>query len=333
MPFMIGGAKLIGDEFQCHLVEYMRTTVYKIPGLKVGEPNLPASTIFEDPEFRASVVVDPFDYLKEENISDQFEFEDNFQAVLSETCPSPAQGSEAAPYLVIQFKEDLNGFAAVDGQCRRICFDGVERFVLVECGEPYTPHPNERKRTIYAVLTAVRAEFGVTDGMEPCFNTRCYRAADGRCVHPIRFNISEPTVQVTRPIDAKEVADRAAAAAALATQIEETMQAPDNGPGTGRGPYFSACLEELIGALQLDDTKDHAYWRLWYLQLSDRIEKLGEQCRPRLQLGNEEGLRDEYDHRNLIVHRGVDRIDGKLLRSIQTKAIGIIKRMTRAPGS
>ena len=109
MPFMIGGAKLIGDEFQCHLVEYMRTTVYKIPGLKVGEPNLPASTIFEDPEFRASVVVDPFDYLKEESISDQFEFEDNFQAVLSETCPSPAQGSEAAPYLVIQFKEDLNG--------------------------------------------------------------------------------------------------------------------------------------------------------------------------------------------------------------------------------
>ena len=80
--------------------------------------------------------------------------------------------------------------------------------------------------------------------------------------------------------------------------------------------------------MQLDDTRDHAYWRLWYLQLSDRIEKFGEQCRPRLQLGNQEGLKDEYNQRNLIAHRGVDRIDGSLLRSIQTKAIGIIKWKT-----
>ena len=274
--------------------------------------------------------LEPPTYLRDEGISDQFEFEDNFQAVLSEACPSPAPDSEAPLYVVIQFKEDLNAFAAVDGQCRRICVDGVERFVLVECGEPYTPNPNERKRTINAVLTAVRGEFGVADGMEPCFNTRCYRTDDGQCVHPWRAEFSEPTIRLTRPIEATEVADRATAAAALVTQIEKSIQTSHSGAQPGREPRFGVCLEELIEAMQLDETKDHAYWRLWYLQLHDRLEEFGKQCRPKVQLGNPKSIdfKDEDNHRKLIAHRGVDRIDGSLLRSIQTKAIDIIKRKT-----
>ena len=187
---------------------------------------------------------------------------------------------------------------------------------------------NERTRTINAVLTAVRGEFGITDGMEPCYNTRCYRADYGQCVHPIRVNFGEPTVTVTTPIEAEEVANRAGAAAALAKQIEQSMQASYTGIQPGRGPDFGVYLEELTEALQLDETRDHSYWRLWYLQLYDRLEKFGKQCRPRLQLGNQEGLSDEGKHRNLIAHRGTDRIDGALLRSIQTKAIDIVKRKT-----
>ena len=128
---------------------------------------------------------------------------------------------------MIQFKENLNAFAAVHGQCRKICVEGVERFVLVECGEPSTPNPDERKGTINDVLTAVvRGEFGVTNGMEPSFNTRCYRAAGGQCVHPFRVEISEPAVEVARPVDGTEVTDKAAAAAALALQIEKSRQVP-----------------------------------------------------------------------------------------------------------
>lgn len=328
MPFMIGGARLIGVDFHCCLVEYMRTTVYRIPGLKVGKVTHESWLISDEPEFRASVVVDPSVFLRDEGISDQFEFEDNFQAALNEACPSPASRTEAPLYLVIQFREDMNAFSAVDGQCRKVSFDGVERYLLVECGEPYTPNPNERTRTINAVLTAVRAEFEVTDGMQPCFNARCYRSAEGQCVFPVRFDLSEPSVQVTRPIDTDDVSSRARAAGALVTQIERKMRVSDIGANGSYGPDFNVCLEELIEALQLDETRDHMYWRLWYLQLSDRLEKFGDQCRPRLQLGNEEGLKDEYIHRNLIAHRGVDRIDGNLLRSIQAKAVGIIKRKT-----
>ena len=328
MPITIWAARMIGADFPCQLVEYMRTIVYQIPSLKVKEPRPAACIIFDEPEFRASMVADPFAYLRDEGISDEFEFEDNFQAALSEACPSPAPDSEAPLYLLIQFKEDLNAFAAVDGQCRRIGSDRDETFVLVECGEPYTPNPSERKRTINAVLTAVRGEFGITDGMEPCFNTRCYRADDGQCVNPFRVELGEPTLQVTRPMDATEVANRAGAAAVLAKQIDQSMQSSDSGAQKGRGPDFGICLEELTEALQLDEARDHAYWRLWYLQFCDRLEKFGKQCRPRLQLGNQEGLKDEDGHRNLIAHRGVDRIDGSLLRSIQMKAIGIIKQKT-----
>lgn len=143
MPFMIGGARLIGTDFHCSLVEYMRTIIYRIPRFKVSGPRPAPCVIFRDPGFKASVVVDPLAYLRDERISNQFEFEDNFQTALREKCPSPAPDSEMPLYLVIQFKEDMNPFAALDGQCRQISFDGVDRFVLVECGEPYTPKPNE----------------------------------------------------------------------------------------------------------------------------------------------------------------------------------------------
>ena len=122
--------------------------------------------------------------------------------------------------------------------------------------------------------------------MEPCFNARCYRADDGQCVFPWRVEVSEPTVEVIRPIGATEVRDKAGAAGALVAQIEKSIQTSYSGAQTGRGPDFSVCLEELIEALQLDETKDHKYWRLWYLQLYDRLEKFGKQCRPKFQLGN-----------------------------------------------
>ena len=326
MPITLDGARLIGDDFHCRLVEYMRTIVYRIPSLKVTKPWPPACLISQESGFRASVVTDPFAYLRDESISDQFEFEGNFQTALREKCPSPMPDSEPPLYLVVQFKEDLISFAADDGQCRRIAGDDGERFILVECGEPYIPNPNERKRTIATVLTAVRGAFDITDGMEPCFNARCYRADGGECIHPLGLEFSSPTLQITNPIDSTKVTEKAGAAADLVTQIKNSIQTSNAGNQTSHGSDFNLCLEELLEALQLDETINHAYWRLWYLQVYDRLEKFGRQCQ--VQIGNQDDLVDEKAHRNLIAHRGVDRIDGRLLRSVQTKAIRIIKRKT-----
>ena len=59
MPITIWAARSIGAEFRCELVEYMRTIVYKVPGLKVTGPKPAAYVMLDDPEFKASVVVDP----------------------------------------------------------------------------------------------------------------------------------------------------------------------------------------------------------------------------------------------------------------------------------
>ena len=60
MPIMIGGARLIGADFHCHLVEYIRTTVFRIPSLMVKGSNATTCVILDEPEFKATVVVDPF---------------------------------------------------------------------------------------------------------------------------------------------------------------------------------------------------------------------------------------------------------------------------------
>ena len=49
MPITIWAARMIGADFPCQLVEYMRTTVYQIPSLKVKEPRPAACIIFDEP--------------------------------------------------------------------------------------------------------------------------------------------------------------------------------------------------------------------------------------------------------------------------------------------
>ena len=70
MPITIWAARSIGGEFRCDLVEYMRTIVYKIPGLKVKGPRPGPSIMFDVSDFKASVVVDPFTYLSDDEFSD-----------------------------------------------------------------------------------------------------------------------------------------------------------------------------------------------------------------------------------------------------------------------
>ena len=59
-------------------------------------------------------------------------------------------------------------------------------------------------------------------------------------------------------------------------------------------------------------------------KLWDRAEKFGKAVKPRLQLRN--NLKVERDHRDDIAHRGVERADGKLLRSFQQRLFDIIRQ-------
>ena len=52
MPITIWAARSIGVEFRCELVEYMRTIIYKVPGLKVKGPRPAPCIMIDAPDFQ-----------------------------------------------------------------------------------------------------------------------------------------------------------------------------------------------------------------------------------------------------------------------------------------
>ena len=54
-------------------------------------------------------------------------------------------------------------------------------------------------------------------------------------------------------------------------------------------------------------------------------QELGDAFRPKLQLLNDQDLKNEKQHRNDIAHYKVDALDWEMLRSLQKKVFGILK--------
>ncbi len=84
---------------------------------------------------------------------------------------------------------------------------------------------------------------------------------------------------------------------------------------------FGIRLESLVEALQLDPSLDEAYLRLWFLRLYHWADRFGKTCE--WQLPNR--LPEVKDHRNNIAHRGVEKLDKRLLASFQKSLFGIIR--------
>ena len=197
--------------------------------------------------------------------------------------------------------------------------------MIADCDDAPAPRPYERSRAIDTVLTAARVEFGITEGIEKAFDARCYRTTGGACVYPIDIKISLSGLHVLSPLTLADLATKAEATRLLASQIEASIDGVSQAGRHRRIPEFGTHLEELAGALQLEPSLDDAYLRLWHLRFWDRIEEFGDAFRPRLQLSNDSSLLAEKDHRNDIAHRGVDKMDAGLLRSLQSQIFHIIR--------
>ena len=61
----------------------------------------------------------------------------------------------------------------------------------------------------------------------------------------------------------------------LEAQMRASIAGVSEGGRRRRIAQFGTRLEDLNGALQLELSLDDVYLRLWYLQLWDRIGKLG----------------------------------------------------------
>ena len=325
MGIMVAFVEPLGESYPCHISEYLRTIVYKIPEHIVREGHLSPMVVKDTTDFRASIVTDPIQYLKEGDFTDQYHLDVSFPSTLEDICGMGGNESEVCIYVIVQFKEDMCSFPAVGGQCIKREHDATEFLVIADCDDAPAPRPNERMRTIDIVLTAAKVEFGVTEGIEKAFDARCYRTDSGACVYPIDIKISLGGLTVLSPMTLADLATKAEATGHLAAQIEARIASVRWGGRRRYIPEFGTRLEELAGALQLEPSLDDAYLRLWYLRLWDRLEEFGDAFRPRLQLSNDSSLVAEKDHRNDIAHRGVDKMDNGLLRSLQSQAFRIIK--------
>ena len=297
MGIMVALLEPLGEPFACHLSEYMRTIVYRMPAHIVREGHLSPAIVHEIDDFRASIVTDPFSYLSASDFSDQYGLDITFPGALQEKCGIDPNDFDRRIYVVIQFRQDMKSFPAVDGQCFRRESEGTEFLLISDCDDAPAPRPDTRIRTIDTVLAAAKVEFGITEGFEKAFDAGCYKTDKGDCVHPYNIEFRVGGVTVLSPMTLEDLTAKAEATGVLAAQMAASIDGASRSGQRRRIPEFGTRLEDLIGALWLKPSLDDAYLQLWYLQLWDRLEKLGDAFRPRLQVLNDPKLEDEKSHR------------------------------------
>ena len=323
MGITLAGAKLLGGTAcDCTLDVYFRTIIYGLPCHAVQDEVLPPLILSDSSHFRAAVAVDPVSYLDETDFSDQFRSDRNSADLLRDKLGQVMEDGKGRVFIVVQIKQDLDSFPAVDGQCR----DVEGELALVNCGAPHVPVVRDSTHSINAVLTAIKIELDITDGLDKHLDEPIYVTDGGRFVHWLNIQLSA-RVSVTHPIGAEDLRAKVAGARVLVDKINQVIaaSADHSDMSPERRQNLSERLAELIDALQLDPTQGDAYRRLWYLQLWDRAIKCGKALQPRLQLLNDHDLKAEKDHRDDIAHPGAERADGALLRSFQQKLFGIIR--------
>ena len=322
MGITLAGAKLMGGTAcDCTLDMYFRTIIYGLPRHAVQDEALSPLVLSDSSHFRAAIVVDPVSYLDETDFSDQFRSDRNSANPLRDKLGQVMEDANGRVYIVVQIKQDLDLFPAVDGQCRDINGE----LALINCGAPHVPVIRDSTDSINAVLTAIKMELDITDALDKHLDEPIYVTDGGRFVHWLNIQLSSATGSVTHPIGAEDLRAKVAGARVLVDKINQVIaaSADHSDMSPERRQNLSERLAELIDALQLDPTLGDAYRRLWYLRLWNRVEEFGKAPKPRIDVSNI--LKTEKGHRNDIAHRGVDRADGASLRSLQQKLFGIIR--------
>ena len=94
MGVMLALVQSLGEPFPCHLSEYMRTIVYRVPGFIVREGHLSPIVVQDADDVRATIVTDPLSYLREDDFSEHYR--------LDVTLPSPLHSPRAPPHVPLR---------------------------------------------------------------------------------------------------------------------------------------------------------------------------------------------------------------------------------------
>ena len=322
MGITLFAAQSIGDDaYDCRLETYYRTIVYELPNYVLDDELAMPGILHDTSDLRAAVVTDPVDYLRGSDFSDQFRSDANSADELRDKLGDFTENAGGRLCIVIQLRQDLGSFPAVDGQCRKINGE----LALINCDGPYVPAIDDPRDRINTLLAAIKMELDITDGFVKHLDTPIYRTDDGDFVHWLNVQVSAAVGSVVRHIGIEDFTAKIAATRGLCDRIDKAMAASSVRlvikPKLRQG--FPERLADLMAGLQLEPSHDDAYRRLWYLQLWHRAEEFGKAVKG--QVLNRGDLTAERDHRNAIAHPRVERADGSLLQSFQQKLFGIIR--------
>ena len=275
MGITLAGAQRIGAPFYCTISEYVRTIMFQVPRFQIAGYGCVSPIVIKDePDFRASVMTDPVNYIRngpilKAHIPDE---------TLEECLGVSGSATEKALYLVLEIKQDLGMFRATDGQCRKMEDAGVEHVFIVDCGAPYVPDPGDRAGAIDVVLTGVQMAFDFAEPFKKMLDTECYFTDEGRRLHIERVELSA-SVQVVGPITPERTAELAHKSKALIGQLDKAIGDGKPQAGTAATTEYRPRLAELLATLQAEPTNDEAGRRVWFLRLYDRAEKFGATCK------------------------------------------------------
>ncbi len=310
-----------GVPFPCHITEYLQTTILKVPTYKVGKGHIAPCTVKKTNDFKASIVTNPVSYLLSDSFSNHRLVDRNFEKALKRNCKEDEDKPEKTIFVVVQLKEDMGSYPVVDGQCAMFLHENVKIYKIFDCSGARAPLPKDLADKISVVLTAVKAELEITDALEKAFDASCFNTQENKCVTKGELSASV-RLQLVSPISSHDLSTRSQSIKDFVARIESEI----NQPSQNRPQHFGERLRELTRALQLEPTTEDTFLRLWYLQLWERTVELGDSFRPRLQLLNDQDLRDEKQHRNDIAHYRVNALDWSMFRSLQRKVFGILKQ-------
>ncbi|MYC22271.1 MAG: hypothetical protein F4X62_12425 [Caldilineaceae bacterium SB0662_bin_25] len=314
--------------FHCNISMFMQTLVYEIPRYRVSDDQFPPCVVKETSDFKAAIVTNPVDYILSDTFSDQHIVDPNFEKNLRSSCGENTDNVGTKTFIVFQCREDLGSFPANGGQCITVHDEGQEKRFIYDCQDAPAPKAKDNTDIINMVLAAAKAELELTGADKQIFGNSCYKTIDEQCVYmgvppsgSVRVSLVGPPI--THDAFLEKVTPVKTLVAKLENGVEQdTMESLKDGVTD-----FGTRLRELIEALQLDPSLDDAYLRLWYLQLWDRVDKFRRLFARRRSPQNlrDDRLQHEKNHRDRIAHRGVDKVDGRAIGSLQGKVLSYFK--------
>ena len=255
MPVNVSAVIPNGVPFECLISECVRTTIHRVPQFFSAADENFSGVVVDLDDFRAGVTTKPEEYFSQNDLSGQFLADPTFLPWVTEQCGNEYGTPRKNIHVVLQVRQALNSWPALDGQCWKTDLGCGEHLLFADGGVHPVPPFDDKPHWRNAVLAAVRIQLGATGSFQKVADQVSYRTTTGRWLDLLRFSFSNPEASVSKPLTTEELREKSSGIASLVNRIG--AQLDSNGADL-------APLRRLLDALQLAPLADDAYRKLWF---------------------------------------------------------------------